>query len=314
MATSQVVKSVSDILAEGQRRLQDENPAMSVRSVARLIGISPSYWSKILRGEKRLTPTRLSKTVKALRFDLIQTAELQRSLLFELAQRELETETGLSIRSENKDEVAQYSALGKSDFWLLEKWFYLPLLNLISCSTFKSEIKWIATRLGVSEVTASEAINNLQRAGFLKISPNGEIQRTNLRMRFPTDRSHPQIRQFHRNMIEKALKHLADPRVETSFDQRLIAGVSFAADSQKIAEARLILERAMYFESTCYESMLKGLQGQCYFCPTYLTRDLFTFALGLWLQLSNLHEGAFPPGLLAFVFKPDCSFIYVSHP
>ena len=65
-------------------------------------------------------------------------------------------------------------------------------------------------------------------------------------MRFPTDRSHASVRKYHQEAINKARAQLSSPQAGETFDSRLISALCVTGSSEKIKEARLILEEAMY--------------------------------------------------------------------
>ncbi|RYZ80924.1 MAG: DUF4423 domain-containing protein, partial [Proteobacteria bacterium] len=64
--------------------------------------------------------------------------------------------------------------------------------------------------------------------------------------RFPTDKSHAQIREYHRKMIKKATEVLSTKLQPEDFQNRLINCVSFAGSAEKIEEAKVILNHALY--------------------------------------------------------------------
>lgn len=240
------MNSVAELLKKASSSLKKERPGMSVRAVAGRLNVSPSYWSKVLRGERPLTPQLLPRVVRVLSLDVQQIAELQRSILENIEQEQLSPATGIRIARAAKDSpVSGYKNLGESEFWILEQWFHIPVLNACTLAE-KPDARVIAKKLGVDVLKVEDSIQKLISTGFLKVGSGGELERTNLQIRFPTSRSHPKIRQFHACMIEKAHREITQASAPENFEARLISGVSFAGSKEKIQEARLILEEAMY--------------------------------------------------------------------
>jgi uncharacterized protein (TIGR02147 family) len=62
-------KLLLDILAERQK----EKPSLSSRNLALRTGIDPSYFAKVLKGTRNLTPEQTLKIADILGFDRIQT-------------------------------------------------------------------------------------------------------------------------------------------------------------------------------------------------------------------------------------------------
>lgn len=229
------------ILQEAAANLKDRSPGMSLRAVAGRLNISPSYWSKILRGQRPLPENLLPRVVKVLSMDTHQTARLQRTILQTIEERKLAPVTGVHTKRDTSP-VDEFKTLKQEDYWLLEEWYLIPILNLFTVSGFSQTTEEIARRLGISKDTAANAVSRLSLKGYLK--ENGTtLERTDMQVRFPTDRSHSSIRKFHQEMITKARKELDAP---AAFDSRLISALNFTGSSAKLNEARLILEEAMY--------------------------------------------------------------------
>lgn len=226
---------------------KSHNPQLSLRATAKRLDLSPSYLSKILRGEKRLPEHLVSSLGQALQMDDAGIQKLQRAVLEDFETSKLVPQTGVSALNQTITDLdlETYHALGKSDFWLLDEWYNLPLLNLITTDDFVSDPAWIARRLGISELHVRQAIENFTRAGYLEVS-EGRLQRTQTKLRFPTNKTHRAIRDHHRAMLTKASQKLSVEISEDEFSERLITGVSFAGSLRAIKEAQTILNQAMY--------------------------------------------------------------------
>ena len=245
-------KRPEELLQEAAAALKSRSSGMSLRAVAARLDVSPSYWSKILRGEKPLSEQLLPRVVKVLALDAQQIARLQRSILETIEEERLAPATGIRTAAASSEgarggsQIDDFRDLGKEHFWILEEWYYIPILNLFTLTTFPKTTEGIAERLGLKSDKAAEAVDRLRRHGFLKASAKGEIERTDLLVRFPTDRSYPSIRRYHQAMLQKARLELTREGAAETFEGRLISAICFAGSSEKIREARLILEEAMY--------------------------------------------------------------------
>ncbi len=239
------MKSVVEHLQNASRRLKRERPGMSLRAVAGRLDISPSYWSKILRGERALSKALLPRVVKVLAMDVQQVAELQRCILQNIENEKLAPATGLNTQTEQRSPVADYKEMGTPDFWMLEEWFHIPILNALTLSA-QPTIDEIARRLKIGVGSVNLSVAKAIAAGFLIRTAGGQLKRTDLQVRFPTSRSHPAVRKFQGAMIGKALEAITAGKAADHFEERLISSVCFAGSKEKILAARLILEEAMY--------------------------------------------------------------------
>lgn len=246
MPPSSTLPKPEELLRAAFERLKGERDHISVRSIAARIGISPSYWSKILRGIKPLPKHLLPDVVRALRLDTPMVGQLHRAILSEIERDSLTPATGLETSQiPNESPVKDYRSLGRENFWMLEEWYYIPVLNLVTVTEFRGAEAEIARRLGLRLSQAEEAVRRLIHHGHLK--RDGErLIRTEERLRFPVDRLFPTVRKYHASLLLKTRDELLKENAESTFHQRLISSVSFAGSSEKVEQARLLLEEAMY--------------------------------------------------------------------
>lgn len=235
------------ILGEAMALLKQKSPGMSLRAVAHRLQISPSYWSKVLRGEKPLSAGLFPRIVSVLGLDRQQAALLQRALLEDIENDHLASATGFHVlRKEEGSPTKQYKSLGPEDFWILEKWYIIPILNILTIEPHNGSLELISKRLKVPLLDVEEVIQKLLNAGILYREQDGSLSRSERKVRFPTNRSHPQIRKYHRSMIKKAYEEISRSDSESRFDSRLISSVCFSGGSEKLKEAKLIIEEALY--------------------------------------------------------------------
>lgn len=234
-----------EILKSAAAALKKERPGMSLRAVARRLNVTPSYWSKVLRGERALSQKLLPRVVKVLGMDVQQIAELQKSILSDIESAQLAPATGLRLTGDKSTSpVAGYRELGESQYWLLEEWFHIPVLNALTLEP-RPGIQEIAERLRIPEAKVRECVRRSLDTGFLRVS-DGRLERSDLQIRFPTHRSHPRVRGYHSAMIRRAHSEISGASAHENFDGRLISSVCFTGSKEKLQAARSILEEALY--------------------------------------------------------------------
>lgn len=241
---SSINAKVTARLTAALKRLQRQKSGTSIRSLASHLGLTPSYVSKVFRGERRLPLKLLAPIAKVLQLDHHEVAEIQSLLLHDVESREAGAFTGIKTLKPHHDNPLNTEYQPLTDYWLLEEWYHLPLLNLITTENFS--VAQMAKRLGITARRAELSLDRLTREGLIKRGPQGEWLRTNLKTRFAAQRSHPSIRAYHRSMIDKASQLLSRAPTESEYAERLISGVTFAGDPAKISEAKLVIEKAMY--------------------------------------------------------------------
>jgi uncharacterized protein (TIGR02147 family) len=245
--THEQTEAIAKLLRSALERLKKKNDLISIRSIAAHLHVSPSYLSKIFRGERAVSAKLLGVLIKALQLDHHEAAAIQNLLLAQIENQNLASVTGLkTLEPKEGPKLAQeYASLGMADFWLLDDWYHLPLLNLATTEDFESDPAWIAMRLGISPRQAERSLRRSLESGYLK-QEKGKILRTELKLRFPTQRTHEKIRAIHHVLGKKGLEALQKPPSEKEFAERLNAGIAFAGDPDLLPQAKVVIEEALY--------------------------------------------------------------------
>lgn len=220
-----------------------KNPSFSLRAVAKKMEVSASYFSEILSGKKRLPLSRVSQVAKTLGMDSVAqdqlTVLLQRELL-KLAPGESSSKVLPRKAIQSFDPVPE-----EKDFSILEKWYHVALLDLVASPQFQTDPQWISQILGITQTAAENSFKTLVRLKYLK-EERGQWIKTQKKIRLPTTKSHEAVRNFHKQMIEKALEELEFNISEEAFGRRLISGITITADPMKVDQAKQILAEALH--------------------------------------------------------------------
>jgi uncharacterized protein (TIGR02147 family) len=268
MVSTELEAAIVRILQSALERLKIQRELVSLRSLAAGLKVSPSYLSKVLRGQRRISASLLGPLARLLRLDHHEVAELQRLSLEQHENRKLVSVTGFRTlkRAPASQITTDYKSLSATDMWILERWYYLPLINIVTTVDFVPSVDWIAARLGITADVTERAIDRLVQEGHLSRDKDGGLQKTDLKVRFPAQRSHPTIRSFHQGMLKKATVLLDRPPTEAEYADRLVSGLCFAGDPSRMAEAKLVIEQALYKAAEilaageCTEVFQLGLQ------------------------------------------------------
>ncbi|MEZ4815574.1 MAG: TIGR02147 family protein [Bdellovibrionota bacterium] len=228
-------KVASEILKFYFKEKQHLKKSYSMRALARRLKISPSYLSEIFSGKKRPSPVLLRKIVSALDLDTHGKQLLERSFI-----EEIFPETSQSI-ARNTDKWILESL---QSFVLLQRWYYVVILDLSTCDDFQSTAHWIAQATGLPQNEVNDAVAFLLRHGFLVQKSNRWVK-SKKKIHFPTQQSLPLIRSFHSQMIHRALQELNTKPDTNSFQKRLISGMTISCNPERIPVAKEKLNKAL---------------------------------------------------------------------
>lgn len=238
------------ILKQAFDRKKEITPSCSLRWLSKKIGISHSYLSAVLNNKKPLPMKYFETLCDTLEMDSISKTCLKKAIVRNYVKNK-------KINSGNDDDyddeflgsslksVSEYQEFSSKDYSLHDRWYFLPLLDLTTCSMFESSPEWIAKKLGITKIQASEAIKILIREQYLQME-NGKLVKASLKMRFPTTKTKKSIRKYHKSMIEKAIFELEYKTNQEDFDKRLISGISIAVNPKNLEKAKQIIQRAMH--------------------------------------------------------------------
>lgn len=200
------------------------NPRFSLRGFAQILQVQSGFLSKILKGQRRVTPA----TVK--RFGLRLNLSLPEMDAF-VAQ----CSTPADQTEENFRQVAY------DHFQVIADWYHFAILELISLPQFQTHPRWIAKSLGISAIEAKSAIDRLIRLGFIVVDPiSGQWQaREKHSTTLGMQESAEALKRMQRQILEKAIQALDTFPIE----QRDQSSMTMAIDSSRLPAAKLRLKK-----------------------------------------------------------------------
>ena len=248
----------NEIVRKFFNRKREKNPAFSLRLLATQIGVSPAYLSRILNGHKPLPTHLLGELVQRLEIDDTAAQQLKNGLIIE---RDLSAETKAllkdigSVDLERNPASSEFAEMPDRYFVLLEEWYYLPILDLTTCVEFNADPTWIAARLGLRVSVAESAWQRLIRLGCVQLEKS-QWKKCADKIRFPTARTQPLVRNFHKTILKKAADELNNIDAN-SFSERFIKGGSVATTHDHIQPALQLLDEALF------NAMAVLSEGEC---------------------------------------------------
>ncbi|HPI39577.1 MAG TPA: TIGR02147 family protein [Pseudobdellovibrionaceae bacterium] len=221
-----------EILKNYWMRKKEDQPSYSLRALARDIKISPSYLSDVFSGKKQISVKVFKNLCRALEVDTDTINAINTAALFENLPKEF-TPKNINKLKILSGGIPQFKPMSKKKYSLLKKWYYVAILDLMTCQNFKSDRRWIAKRLGLLQGEVDEALDVLITLDLVDIHNNIWRKKTD-KIRLPTIKSQAEVRQFHKQMIEKSLDELNSKLTPQDFDRRLITGITFSCNPTEL--------------------------------------------------------------------------------
>ncbi len=254
-----------ELLKQHWKSKQKNNPRLSLRFLARKLELSPSYLSKIFSGKKALPLARARALAEVLNFDPVALRALERAIVREQSpDQETRENFDLEFASSPMQDLPSAGFETAESQTALEEWYYLPILDLVTCHGF--EPSWISEQLGLKEDVATRAWKRLQELGWVK-EKAGTWYKITERIRFPAPRIDEKIQRHHTKMLQKAADELAHRKSPDDFKRRLILGASVATNEASYRKAEKFLEEALFKTA---EILSTGRADRVYYCSVQL--------------------------------------------
>jgi uncharacterized protein (TIGR02147 family) len=226
----------AQLLGEYLALKKSKSPHFSLRYLAKKLGISPSYLSKVFTGKKPLPLSRLTALAKELELDAYSLRALKRALAREQKELGLADEL-IPVEADLPSEEFEVS----HDFFLIEDWYFLAILELATCQGFRPE--WISPRLGLKEDVAAYAWNQLVNRGLVQ-EKNGAWEKTKKKIRLPSAKLDQRFQNHYVRMLRKAAEEVGK-KTEADFARRLALGASVATNEESFLKAKKYLEDSL---------------------------------------------------------------------
>jgi uncharacterized protein (TIGR02147 family) len=233
-----------EILRQHWEAKRRRNPHLSLRGLARRLSLSAPYLSKVLSGKKPLPMNRARRIAEQLELDAVSVRSLERAIL-----RNKDLSPATITNLELAPSAPESGTLPSEEFarmgsqTALEEWYYLPILDFVTCTDFAPEK--ISDRLGLKPEVAERAWARLCGLGWVK-QEGASWKKVTGKIRFPASAIDPVIQKHHLKMLEKAGQELQYRRTPEDFQRRLILGATIATNEESYRKAEAYLEEAIF--------------------------------------------------------------------
>ena len=231
------------ILLENFKVIREKNPAFSLRSYARKLGVSPASLSEIMSGKRNITEKTATKV-----FERLNISPAEKLMLRKISEGKKSVGT--------KD--PQFLLLEMDHYHLISEWFYFAILSLAETETFQDTPEWIAERLNIRISETRTALERLERIGLLKRNESGRLAATGASFKTSTDVASGAIRRSHFENLELAKGSLEKDDVSV----RDFSSMTMAIDRDLLPEAKKMITEfrrklTKFLESQCKQEVYK---------------------------------------------------------
>lgn len=203
-------------LKEELNRRKRNNPGYSLRAFSKQLGLSSSFVSKVMKGQKNISEETLLKISSRLNLS--------------------SNELGLFIDTDEASNTeAQFTALAVDQFQYISDWYHYAILEAATLKNFKATPDWISNHLNLPLEVADAALKRLQRLNLIKISKDLKLEsdiqnNTSVGQAVPTSAHTEHERQLLHKAIEALDLYSTDVRSQSS--------MTLAIPASRLGEAK----------------------------------------------------------------------------
>lgn len=232
--------SIQAMLQEHFAHAQLKNPAYSLRSYARQVGVSPGALSQALKGKRRFSKKMVEKICNKLLLSPDKTRQALKS--FESAIE------GFDLK---------YTELSSDIYHAISDWEHFAIISLLDLKLSKHDHALFAELLSISEQKAKEAIDRLLRLKLIKKLPSGRYSKLHARIKTSDEISSLSLKKAHMQSFEKA----KDSLLNDPLNERDITSITMAIDPKRMQGAKDMIRK---FQDQLAQYLEAGNKSQVY--------------------------------------------------
>ncbi len=214
------------------KKLRDEfeartarRPDYSLRAYANFLEVEAPSLSGVLKGARRLAKSKVAKVA-----DKLNLSPEEKDLFIKSNRSDSE------VTKQPSAVVNRYQLDSETHFRIIAEWEHYAILSLVETVDFKPHSKWIAERLGISDLRAKICVENLLVAGL--ISTQGEsIVLTHQGLQTTEDAPSKALQRARKQDLEMALNSID----EISVDLRDLSSCTMTLNTEDLQELKMMI-------------------------------------------------------------------------
>lgn len=219
------------VMAEKTKR----NPRFSLRAMAKIVGVTPSYLSTVLKGSKNLSYEMATQFARKLSLEGDE-ADYFCLLVQKESVRDPELKAALADRVRRTNPA--YSDLSVEHFRTIADPIHFTLLCVTQLTEFQASSRNLALALGRPQVEVDLALERLEKLDMIEEFKPGLFRKTKSNPRVASQAPNQALRQFHRATLSQAIESL-----ETQSPQeKIIGSETFAIGDDQIEDFRKLAD------------------------------------------------------------------------
>jgi uncharacterized protein (TIGR02147 family) len=224
--------SIPDFLKKEFRRRLGHNERYSLRAFARDLDLSPSRLSETMNLKSGISLPTVEKISSRLKLSKSESGFLRDLYLVDGKTNRGTRDIAMKSLSKARERT-KIKELDTEKFKVIAEWYHTAILQMTDLKQFRPEIEWIAIKLGIAPERSRRAVERLFDLGLLfKDSQTAQWKQHPELMVTESEIPATAIRQYHRQMMQKAFRAIDEVPVE----HRNVQSMTFALPKDRYRE------------------------------------------------------------------------------
>jgi uncharacterized protein (TIGR02147 family) len=228
------------ILKSYYTKKKRDGSRLSLRAVAKKMGVSVTLLSLVIQGKRRLPIRLLDPLCQYLDIDQVDRDKLLKELIFreggttqhalELVSRSLDAKSA----EKKKPSALQWETLAKKDSEFLADWMDIAIFLTSGLKKSEGSPEWVSRKLFLELGLVNRRMRQLEEAGFL-VRQGEELRPAKRSLQIRSGKDFAPIRAYHKAHLENAIQTLEQNTSEFDLYHRFITGMTLTVSKKSIS-------------------------------------------------------------------------------
>lgn len=223
-------------LADYYSAAKENHRAFSYRYFSKKAGYSsPNFLKLVIDGSRNISLDSIGRFARALKLTPVEKRFFGNLVAFNQAESEEEKNEAFE-RVAASQRFRKARRLDRAFFNYLSHWYYPAIREMVARTDFEENPKWIARQLvpNIKPAEAAKCLKLLLELGLLKRNGQGRLERNEATVHTGHEVRGLAIRNYHRQMLERAAESMSLVRSE----HRDISALTVCIEAETVAELK----------------------------------------------------------------------------
>jgi uncharacterized protein (TIGR02147 family) len=227
----------ASILKSYYSKKKKDGSRLSLRAVAKKIGVSVTLLSLVIQGKRRLPIRILDPLCQYLDIDQVDRDRLLKNLILKGGGTHQHALELVSKPTEKRASSLQWETLGKKDSTFMADWMDIAIFLTAGLKDSDGSPEYVSKKLFLELGMVNRRMRQLEEAGFL-IRSEEVLRPAKRSLQIRSGKDFTPIRAYHRAHLENAIQTLVQDTADFDLLQRFITGMTLTISRKSVSRLK----------------------------------------------------------------------------